>query len=245
MRHSNLLLAGLLVTTGLALGACSEEDHAAHKVHPAEMEKVAGTEFNRLTLTEKAIERTGIETAEIGESDAVRKYNPGGVVVAWPAGASEAGVLVRVPLSKNDMKRVDRHQPAKVMPAMRSDKDAGLTAVPLEGAVPGAAKEQALYYVVQEGGDKLMPKQRVRVETVMARSGPTQRTAPYGAIVYGPSGETWVYVNSAPRVYERKPVKVDYIVGDTAFLKDGPPKGTKVVTVGAAELYGEEIGIGH
>ncbi len=207
MRHTNLLLAGLFVTAGLALGACSEEDHAdaqAHKVHPATLEKIADTGFSRITLSEKAVERLGIEIAEIGKSDIERKYKPGGEVVAWPAGSGgSGGVLVRVPLSPSDMQRVDRRQPARILPASGGDTEAGLKAVFLENAVPGAAKEEALYYVVREGGDNLAPKQRVRVETVLSRSGATQKTAPYSAIVYGPRGETWVYVNSSPLVYER------------------------------------------
>jgi len=32
---------------------------------------------------------------------------------------------------------------------------------------------------------------------------------------------------------------------ETARLEDGPPPGTRVVTVGVAQLYGAERGVGH
>ena len=41
----------------------------------------------------------------------------------------------------------------------------------------------------------------------------------------------------------RAEVKVDRIDGDRVLLSEGPPAGTKVVTVGAAEVYGAELEI--
>ena len=40
-------------------------------------------------------------------------------------------------------------------------------------------------------------------------------------------------------------VVVEAIEGKNVYLKEGPPAGTMVVTVGAAELYGAEKGVGH
>jgi hypothetical protein len=68
---------------------------------------------------------------------------------------------------------------------------------------------------------------------------------PYGAILYDANGDTWVYVTSEPLTYVRERVTVAYIEGDQAVLGDGPPEGSAVVTVGAAELYGTETGVGH
>ena len=45
-------------------------------------------------------------------------------------------------------------------------------------------------------------------------------------------------------VYIPAPMVVDDIAGDTARLSAGPAAGTQVVTTGAAELYGAEIGVG-
>ena len=66
---------------------------------------------------------------------------------------------------------------------------------------------------------------------------------PYSAVVYDTDGSTWTYVNTAARTYERKPITVTEIDGDVAQLSAGPPAGTPVVTVGAAELLGTEYNI--
>jgi hypothetical protein len=67
---------------------------------------------------------------------------------------------------------------------------------------------------------------------------------PYSAVIYGLNGETWAYVNSETLTYHREPILIDYIEGELAILIDGPPAGTDVVTVGVAELYGTETGVG-
>jgi len=67
---------------------------------------------------------------------------------------------------------------------------------------------------------------------------------PYDAVFYGLDGETWAYVVSEPLTYVHAPVTVDSVSGETAYLSEGPAAGTEVVTVGAAELFGVETGVG-
>jgi multidrug efflux system membrane fusion protein len=43
----------------------------------------------------------------------------------------------------------------------------------------------------------------------------------------------------------RERITVDDIEDGRAVLTDGPAVGTAVVSVGAAELYGTEFGVGH
>jgi hypothetical protein len=62
--------------------------------------------------------------------------------------------------------------------------------------------------------------------------------------VYDADGQTWAYVNQEPLVYMRAQITVEEIEGDVARISAGPPEGTPVVTTGAAELYGAEIGVG-
>jgi hypothetical protein len=50
-------------------------------------------------------------------------------------------------------------------------------------------------------------------------------------------------VNTAADTYQRKPITVTGIDGAVALLSTGPPAGTQVVTVGAAELLGTEYNI--
>lgn len=84
-------------------------------------------------------------------------------------------------------------------------------------------------------------------ETEVARSGDAakRKVVPYASVLYDAHGGTWVYTNPEPLVFVRHSVSVDYIEGGLAILSDGPPPGTVVVTVGVAELYGTETGIGH
>jgi hypothetical protein len=67
---------------------------------------------------------------------------------------------------------------------------------------------------------------------------------PYSALIYDLQGNTWVYTSSEPLVFIRQPVVVDYIDGDNVVLLQGPAAGTEVVTVGVAELYGADTGVG-
>jgi hypothetical protein len=87
---------------------------------------------------------------------------------------------------------------------------------------------------------------RLGIMTVPVRDAqvPGKRIIPYSAVLYDPSGATWTFTNPEPLVYLRHSITVDSIQGAEAVLSDGPPVGTAVVTVGAAELYGTEVGVG-
>jgi len=90
--------------------------------------------------------------------------------------------------------------------------------------------------------------QRLGIETRPVRPAttagqPAREIVPYSAVVYDTDGSTWTYVNIAARTYERTPITVNAIDGQTALLSAGPAIGTAVVTVGAAELLGTEYNI--
>jgi hypothetical protein len=84
-------------------------------------------------------------------------------------------------------------------------------------------------------------------EMEVLHSGETSKrmVVPYASVLYDPNGGTWVYTNPEPRIFVRHHIDIDYIEGDLAVLSDGPALGTSVVTVGVAELYGTEFGMGH
>ena len=75
--------------------------------------------------------------------------------------------------------------------------------------------------------------------------GKLRKVVPYAAVFYDLNGKTWVYTNPEPLTFVRANISVDYIEGDLAVLSEGPPSGTKVVTVGSPELYGTEFGVGQ
>jgi hypothetical protein len=72
----------------------------------------------------------------------------------------------------------------------------------------------------------------------------TRTTVPYSALLYDAKGDTWVFEVVAPRSYLRTKVAVEIVDGETVVMTDGPAAGTSVVTVGAAVLYGAELGTG-
>ena len=57
----------LLLTATLSLAACAKTSHEDEAVDdPAKVEKIQGTDLNKLTLEKKAVERLGITTALVG-----------------------------------------------------------------------------------------------------------------------------------------------------------------------------------
>ena len=86
--------------------------------------------------------------------------------------------------------------------------------------------------------------ERLAIETAPVVAEGEDLVIPYGALLYDEEGGAWAYVDTEPLVYERAPLEVDRIEGDRVILSDGPDPGTLVVTVGAAELYGVESGVG-
>lgn len=85
---------------------------------------------------------------------------------------------------------------------------------------------------------------RIDLKTEETKIGPSGLEIPYGAVLYDPDGKTWAFVNTKGLSFERKSITVEKIVGDVATLTEGPDEGTKVVTLGATQLYGAEIGVG-
>jgi hypothetical protein len=147
-------LAAALAVSALVVASCATEaDEAGAGEEPASIEPVDGTSVSRITLTDRAAERLGIETAEVAQA---------------PAGGS--------------------------------------------GATAGA---------------------------------PTQTTIPFSAVIYDARGRGWTYTSPEPLVYVRERIVVDREVGNVAFLNDGPPPGTTVVTVGSQELWGTEYEVGE
>jgi hypothetical protein len=139
------LILILLVLAALLLVACGEEDEP-ESVKPAQVEEIEGSEFNLVTLTERAAERLDIQSVQVIEEE------------------------------------ID---------------------------------------------------------------GNMHKVIPYSAVIYGLNGETWAYINPEPLAFMRHPITIDFIEGGQAFLFDGPPVDTSIVTVGAQLLYGTDTGVGR
>jgi hypothetical protein len=70
-----------------------------------------------------------------------------------------------------------------------------------------------------------------------------RKVAPFSSIIYDLDGDAWVYKVSAPLTYVREAIVIETIKQGHVYLKEGPPTGTQVVTVGVPELYGAEVGV--
>ena len=84
---------------------------------------------------------------------------------------------------------------------------------------------------------------RIDLQTVKVRVNGERKVVPHHALIYNPDGDVFVYTRPEPQTYLRAPVEVARVAGDRVVLSDGPPSGTDVVTVGAAELLATEYEI--
>jgi hypothetical protein len=87
--------------------------------------------------------------------------------------------------------------------------------------------------------------ERVGLQTAPIRENGQGTVIPYDAVIYSSDGHTYAYTAPEPLTYVRQEIDIDQVVGDSAMLSDGPPVGTEVVTVGAAEVYGTEFEVAH
>src|SRR5215213_1080198 len=87
--------------------------------------------------------------------------------------------------------------------------------------------------------------ERVGLRTAPIRQDGQETVIPYDAVIYGADGNTYAYTSPKPLTFVRWEIDVDRVVGNSAMLSDGPPVGTEVVTVGAAEVYGTEFEVAH
>ncbi|HEX5691257.1 MAG TPA: hypothetical protein VFX76_14685 [Roseiflexaceae bacterium] len=90
--------------------------------------------------------------------------------------------------------------------------------------------------------------ERLAIQTTQVREeqvgGAQRKVIPYAAVIYDLQGKTWTYTSPARLTFVREAITVDHIDGDRVVLSEGPATGTEVVTVGVAELYGTDTGIG-
>lgn len=159
--------------------------------------------------------------------------------------ASLASVWIRAPIYVDELGAIERKQPARIHGL------ADPPGTPVRLAKPVAAPPSAdplaatadLYFELPNRDGALRPGQRVGV-TLATKTQERSLVVPWPAVLHDIQGGTWVYVNTAPQVFTRRPVEVRYVVDSLAVLGRGPTPGTKVVTTGAAELFGTEFGAG-
>ena len=108
------------------------------------------------------------------------------------------------------------------------------SAVPLSTTVD-------LYFELPNPKGTYRPGERIVAE--LPRQGAAESlVVPWSAIMHDIHGGTWLYEQVAEHTYVRRRVQVQYVSSASAVLKEGPKKGTKVVSAGVVELFGTEFG---
>jgi hypothetical protein len=151
---------------------------------------------------------------------------------------------IRVPVYAGDADAIDQTEPALVtkLGATNAPKPARRVTGPLQGD-PLAASVN-LYYSLSEAVAALRPGERVLVELPL-RNTEKGLVVPEAAVLYDMHGATWLYEDLGGNAYTRRRVEIARHVGDRAVVRRGIGEGAKVVTAGAAELFGTEFGAGH
>jgi multidrug efflux pump subunit AcrA (membrane-fusion protein) len=156
-------------------------------------------------------------------------------------------VWVRVPVYSGDVATIVSDKPARVGPlgaaASAGGYDKGFAAKPVE-APPSAdplASTVDLFFELENKDGAMSPGQKVGV-TLSLRDEQQSLLVPWSAVVFDVYGGAWVYENTGPQAYARRRVQVRHVVDGQAVLASGPAAGTKVLTEGAAEVFGFEMG---
>ena len=86
--------------------------------------------------------------------------------------------------------------------------------------------------------------ERLGIQIDEVREDPAgHRIVPYSSVLYGLTGQAWVYISVDPLTFVRGAVTIDTIKGENVYLSDGPPTGTKVLATGVPQVFGAEFGV--
>lgn len=154
-------------------------------------------------------------------------------------------VWVKVPIYVGEVRDIDVEQPARLSGLEERNDDTPIVAKPVS-APPTAtvlASTVDLYYQVENGDGKLRPGQRVNANLAL-RDERESLVIPWSAVVHDINGGTWVYENVGEHKFTRRRVQVKYVLDTIAVLERGPAVGARIVTEGAAEMFGTEFGFG-
>ena len=147
---------------------------------------------------------------------------------------------VRVPVYTGEMARLQHGAAARIAAGGRAYTAHPIPAPP--SADPLAATAD-LYFSLPNAEGLLRPGERVEV-TLAAQGRGERLQAPNSAVLIDVHGGAWVYENTAQHVFVRRRVEVERVEGGMALLARGPAPGARIVTAGAAELFGTEFGAG-
>ncbi|MCF6198616.1 MAG: hypothetical protein L3J67_04335 [Hyphomicrobiaceae bacterium] len=198
-----------------------------------------GSKFKTVVLTPKAVERLGIKTMKVIEQNWVRTLGVSGTVLN-----SGGKWVLRIAISG----KADR--PISGATALISSQD-GLNIdepVALHPVTKRRTGEvrvgEYIDFSFKGVGQQVEAGSRLWVKIAVGEGEKMHKFIPYASVIYDARGKTWTYMSPKENRFVRTPIDIEFIDGDMAILRAGPPKGTVVATVGTLELYGAEHKIG-
>jgi cobalt-zinc-cadmium efflux system membrane fusion protein len=153
-------------------------------------------------------------------------------------------VWIKVPVYVGDLAAINTAKPARVHSLADFAGAETRTAKPV--VAPLSADPESvtadLFYELSNTDLSYRPGQKVSV-TLTLKDSSESLVVPYSSIVYDMYGGAWLYQNTEPHVYVRRRVELHHVLDELAILSHGPDVGAKVVSAGAAELFGTEFGV--
>lgn len=159
--------------------------------------------------------------------------------------ASENPLWVRVPVYAGIADQVRGKEAVRVHSLSDMTSSGGWAAVPV--VAPPSGNPQAasvdLFFELPTEQKTFHPGQKVAVTLKLKRK-KNGWALPRSAVLYDSLGKTWVYQNTRGHEFVRSSIELSATEGDVVVLTRGPGQGKRVVTSGAAELFGIEFGNG-
>jgi hypothetical protein len=124
MGQNNRWLIAVAAMAAVQFSACERSGTEAIE-HPSNVERIEGTELSRVILTERAIQRIGLKTDLVREQEVTSTRTIWGEVVPLPVAraADRSKEWVRVRLFRDELLKIARGLPARVLPVDRDDDD--------------------------------------------------------------------------------------------------------------------------
>jgi membrane fusion protein, heavy metal efflux system len=154
------------------------------------------------------------------------------------------GLWVRVQLFVGERNGVDTSRPAEVI-GLGDARGPALIARAVNGppsADPATATSD-VFYALQSPATTVRPGERVSVRVPLIGS-EEALVVPTEAVVYDLNGGAWVYEATGETTFVRRRIEIRSQTGTKTLVTRGISPGKKVVTAGAAELFGTEFGAG-
>jgi hypothetical protein len=162
-------------------------------------------------------------------------------ILGAPVGPASSAkrAWVRVAIYSGEAALLEARATARIRPLTSA---VAQSAKPVAGLpTANAAANTVDWYYEPAAGENLRAGERVAVE-IPTRDGTIESlVVPFNAVLHDIHGGQWVYEQIAEHTYARRRAQVMRLADGIAVLASGPPAGSKIVTDGAAELFGTEF----